>query len=132
MGVNLFLFGVVQIGLEPWRRKRLVSGFEEKVREVVLQQQPLNVYEIERNGILDGQVRMVDGTEGEDSPYAHGEQGTLKDMSTAEREVEDIIVQDLRDDVDGEIERKDIWISAVGGAVAGSFCTAVATYLLSR
>jgi hypothetical protein len=57
MGVNLFLFGVVQIGLEPWRRKRLVSGFEEKVREVVLQQQPLNVYEIERNGIWDGHAK---------------------------------------------------------------------------
>src|SRR5256885_14736180 len=35
MGVNVLLFVVVQIGLEPWRRKRLVRGFEEKVKEVV-------------------------------------------------------------------------------------------------
>ncbi|KAL9100259.1 MAG: hypothetical protein Q9163_004335, partial [Psora crenata] len=31
MGVNVLLFLVFQIGVEPWRRKRLVKGFEEKV-----------------------------------------------------------------------------------------------------
>lgn len=35
MGFNVFLFVVVQLGLEPWRRRRLVGGFEEKVREVI-------------------------------------------------------------------------------------------------
>lgn len=31
MGVNVLLFLVFQVLLEPWRRKRLVKGFEEKV-----------------------------------------------------------------------------------------------------
>lgn len=35
MGFNVFLFIIVQLGLEPWRRRRLVGGFEEKVREVI-------------------------------------------------------------------------------------------------
>ncbi|MCJ1335367.1 sensitivity to high expression protein she9 [Bachmanniomyces sp. S44760] len=35
MGVNVLLFLVFQIGVEPWRRKRLVRGFEEKVAEAL-------------------------------------------------------------------------------------------------
>ena len=35
MGVNVLLFLVFQIGVEPWRRKRLVKGFEEKVIEAL-------------------------------------------------------------------------------------------------
>lgn len=35
MGVNVLLFLVFQIGVEPWRRKRLVKGFEDKVMEAL-------------------------------------------------------------------------------------------------
>lgn len=35
MGVNVLLFLVFQFGFEPWRRRRLVAGFEEKVREAL-------------------------------------------------------------------------------------------------
>lgn len=35
MGFNVLLFVVVQLWLEPWKRRRLVGGFEEKVREVI-------------------------------------------------------------------------------------------------
>lgn len=35
MGVNVLLFFVFQIGVEPWRRKRLVKGFEEKVTQAL-------------------------------------------------------------------------------------------------
>ncbi|KAJ2903776.1 hypothetical protein MKZ38_009342 [Zalerion maritima] len=35
MGVNVLLFFVFQFGAEPWRRRRLVHGFEEKVAEGV-------------------------------------------------------------------------------------------------
>lgn len=38
MGFNVLLFIVVQLGLEPWKRRRLVGGFEEKVREVIQQE----------------------------------------------------------------------------------------------
>ena len=35
MGVNVLLFLVFQIGVEPWRRQRLVKGFEDKVMEAL-------------------------------------------------------------------------------------------------
>ena len=35
MGVNILLFFVFQFGFEPWRRARLVHGFEEKVLEAL-------------------------------------------------------------------------------------------------
>lgn len=41
MGVNVLLFLVFQFGAEPWRRKRLVSGFEEKVREALERERAL-------------------------------------------------------------------------------------------
>jgi sensitive to high expression protein 9 len=38
MGVNVLLFLVFQFGAEPWRRQRLVRGFEEKVREALAEE----------------------------------------------------------------------------------------------
>jgi sensitive to high expression protein 9 len=35
MGLNVLLFIVFQIAIEPWRRRRLVKGFEEKVMEAL-------------------------------------------------------------------------------------------------
>lgn len=35
MGFNVFLFIVVQLGLEPWKRKRLVGSFEDKVKQAL-------------------------------------------------------------------------------------------------
>ncbi|OTB03278.1 hypothetical protein M426DRAFT_321842 [Hypoxylon sp. CI-4A] len=35
MSVNVLLFLVFQFGAEPWRRQRLVRGFEQKVREAL-------------------------------------------------------------------------------------------------
>lgn len=35
MGVNVLLFLIFQIAVEPWRRRRLVRGFEEKVYEAL-------------------------------------------------------------------------------------------------
>ena len=35
MGVNVLLFLLFQFGFEPWRRARLVHGFEDKVREAL-------------------------------------------------------------------------------------------------
>lgn len=35
MGFNVLLFVVVQLWLEPWKRRRLVGGFEQKVKEVI-------------------------------------------------------------------------------------------------
>ncbi|KKY15613.1 putative mitochondrion biogenesis protein [Phaeomoniella chlamydospora] len=35
MGLNVFLFLIFQVAVEPWRRQRLVRGFEEKVLEAL-------------------------------------------------------------------------------------------------
>ncbi|CAI4038254.1 hypothetical protein SMKI_04G5960 [Saccharomyces mikatae IFO 1815] len=35
MGMNIFLFIVLQLLLEPWKRKRLVGSFEEKVKSAL-------------------------------------------------------------------------------------------------
>lgn len=40
MGVNVLLFLVFQIGVEPWKRKRLVKGFEQKVLEALEREAP--------------------------------------------------------------------------------------------
>ncbi|KAI1482282.1 Mdm33 family-domain-containing protein [Daldinia eschscholtzii] len=41
MGVNVLMFLIFQFGAEPWRRKRLVKGFEEKVREALEEERQL-------------------------------------------------------------------------------------------
>ncbi|KAI9928404.1 hypothetical protein ASPWEDRAFT_170596 [Aspergillus wentii DTO 134E9] len=52
MGMNVLLFLIFQIAVEPWRRKRLVKGFEEKVIEA-----------IEKEKVLQ-QTETVDGQSG--------------------------------------------------------------------
>lgn len=82
MGVNVLLFLVFQFGFEPWRRARLVNGFEEKVLEALEKQktvQPTNtdgtVSEIPLNGVVaaglqesvnevEGNARITDSTGG--------------------------------------------------------------------
>jgi sensitive to high expression protein 9 len=43
MGVNVLLFLVFQFGFEPWRRRRLVAGFEEKVKEALEKEKALGL-----------------------------------------------------------------------------------------
>lgn len=58
MSFNVLLFIVVQLGLEPWKRRRLVGGFEEKVREIVQEES------LKRNALPTTHVREG-GSEGE-------------------------------------------------------------------
>ncbi|OJJ50806.1 hypothetical protein ASPZODRAFT_126754 [Penicilliopsis zonata CBS 506.65] len=46
MGVNVLLFLVFQIAVEPWRRRRLVRGFEEKVIEALEKEKALSQAQI--------------------------------------------------------------------------------------
>lgn len=46
MAVNVLLFFVFQIGVEPWRRKRLVKGFEEKVMEALEREGPVGTRQL--------------------------------------------------------------------------------------
>ncbi|KAJ6263807.1 hypothetical protein Dda_2379 [Drechslerella dactyloides] len=41
MGFNIVLFIVVQLGLEPWKRRRLVNNFEEKVRGMLKEEKEM-------------------------------------------------------------------------------------------
>src|SRR5271169_5654913 len=119
MGVNVLLFVVVQIGLEPWRRKRLVRGFEEKVKEVVQQ-------------IPSQQLQKHDTTTIVAEPPKEEDTASIAIRPLMEEDGVAIIV----DDGDGVVllteegiqevedeyipERRDIWISAASGAVLGS------------
>ncbi|KAJ5091954.1 hypothetical protein NUU61_006824 [Penicillium alfredii] len=42
MGMNVLLFLIFQIAVEPWRRRRLVKGFEDKVVEAIEKEKALN------------------------------------------------------------------------------------------
>ncbi|KAK8090725.1 hypothetical protein PG994_000230 [Apiospora phragmitis] len=49
MGVNVLLFLVLQFGAEPWRRARLVRGFEQKVREALEEERIVREFEREED-----------------------------------------------------------------------------------
>ncbi|KAG0642048.1 Mdm33 family-domain-containing protein [Tuber brumale] len=75
MGFNVLLFIVVQLGLEPWKRRRLVGGFEEKVREVIqeegLRSALLRVPPVGEEGGPSGAAQLVaDKTAAVDSEVA--------------------------------------------------------------
>lgn len=42
MGVNVLLFLIFQVAVEPWRRSRLVKGFEDKVVEALEKEKALS------------------------------------------------------------------------------------------
>jgi sensitive to high expression protein 9 len=50
MGVNVLLFLVFQFGFEPWRRRRLVAGFEEKVKEALEKEKALGLISEKQEG----------------------------------------------------------------------------------
>ncbi|KAK9447509.1 Mdm33 family-domain-containing protein [Limtongia smithiae] len=47
MGINVLLFVVVQLGLEPWKRRRLIGSFEEKVQTIIDDERLLTRTEIQ-------------------------------------------------------------------------------------
>jgi len=47
MGINIVLFIIVQLGLEPWKRRRLVNNFEEKVRDMLKEEKRQTVAIVE-------------------------------------------------------------------------------------
>ena len=64
MGVNVLLFLVFQIGVEPWRRKRLVKGFEDKVMEALEREGPIKTVlerkEAGNTGLVPGGDRILE------------------------------------------------------------------------
>jgi She9 / Mdm33 family len=130
MGINVVLFVIVQIGLEPWRRKRLVRGFEEKVREAI-GQIPLKA----EQSIIDAPMKDLNDEKGVQST----------DERTQEVERPGVILEPegaaVASGGDGEgieplkspsLDTRDLWFSAARGAVAGGLITAVVTWTVSR
>jgi hypothetical protein len=136
MGINVLLFVVVQIGLEPWRRARLVRGFEEKVKEAVSQiAQP--------KSFRDEIIKQLPQQSTVEEPTIEHDTSGIAPSEEKHDEGEGVQEVALNDD-DGEIqileteareyipEKKDIWISAAGGAVVGGLLTALGTWFISR
>ena len=69
MGVNVLLFLVFQIGVEPWRRKRLVKGFEEKVMEALEREGPIKGVLPKEGPIIAG-AALADGQAVEGLPVS--------------------------------------------------------------
>ncbi len=107
MGVNVLLFLVFQIGVEPWRRRRLVKGFEEKVQEALERERDVKVAYAAGRG---------SGIEGEDAL-------TMQAPSKAEKEVQETIVHPSERAKDPDLG-VDLAVAAdVGKEVAASFET---------
>lgn len=154
MGVNVLLFLVFQIGVEPWRRRRLVKGFEEKVVEALERGE-------EKKGVTGGSGMMMSdgaglkptvekeenvqvGREGDATPSTRVEMETDKEW---EREVvaapasrPNLIyrtslaaLKDLFSDRKITLRRIDVTLMMVEGAAAGMVVVGViATLLRSR
>jgi She9 / Mdm33 family len=154
MGINVVLFVVVQIGLEPWRRKRLVRGFEEKVKEVVGQSQVAQadtinnaiqrshqhtqpsrtVVELGETTLGHAELEKTVLTEPEMGNITFemdGENMGAEILEEAEQ-TESIVDNERRKEIIEILQKKEIWISAAGGAVIGGIITAVGTFILSR
>lgn len=159
MGVNVLLFLVFQIGVEPWRRKRLVKGFEEKVLEALEREAPAMGAATKLNGTqatenllvsdvaVDGIEKAMDRAVEPELP-ARMENGELDDASsvgqaflaiesttTARSSVLGTLNQGIRDlfsDRPMVVRRLDITTAALEGAAAGMALTGLAVLLLVR
>lgn len=61
MGVNVLLFLIFQIAVEPWRRRRLVKGFEDKVVEAIEKEKALTRTELAA-GTVPGSAGLASAT----------------------------------------------------------------------
>lgn len=115
------LFIVVQVGFEPWRRKRLVRGFEEKVREAVKEAQ-----QVENSEVLQLRESVVE-------PQRDGESVMIAEKAEEPVEQDEQEVADVLEDIiQRRYEEKDILISAASGLVIGGLVTTVVTWIISR
>jgi sensitive to high expression protein 9, mitochondrial len=130
MGVNVLLFLVFQFGFEPWRRRRLVHGFEEKVREALEKEKaasksagPRVLEEVSLNGVIAAgvqelEVEMESGT-GSAEPAVEavvacikgegegeGQQDEAASLDTAEMHIPTELMK---------LRRPETWIGAIQG-----------------
>ena len=85
MGLNVLLFIVFQIAIEPWRRRRLVKGFEEKVMEALEREIGTGVGQAatEVVAVRDGVDRLQDTMEHKDQFSASAAVSAQDDVESA-------------------------------------------------
>lgn len=159
MGVNVLLFLVFQIGVEPWKRKRLVKGFEEKVLEALERETPpmgvaTRLADMQTSQNLHASEAAVDGIEKDVYRAVHTElpasmvKGIPDDASSAGKvllAMESITtvrssvfgtfkerVRDLFSDRPMVVRRVDITKIALEGAAAGMALAGLAALLLVK
>jgi len=154
MGFNVFLFAIVQLGLEPWRRRRLVGGFEEKVREVI-QEETLRstLLRLEHPHTVETAVGIVNPVEEQDEMNSTDVgviSQAVEDAITPESEaqtVEEALSMQTPDVRWGKIpekvsrlfseqvislRRRDLTAVVVESAAVGSVVTGVIAFLWNR
>jgi sensitive to high expression protein 9 len=106
MGVNILLFFVFQFGFEPWRRARLVHGFEEKVREALNKEKMAHT---ETRDIKAGEA-SVEGIVGASVEELQAEAGgdTLNSVPAV-----DALVAAIREDVSQKEEEASLDIAGL-------------------
>jgi sensitive to high expression protein 9 len=103
MGLNVLLFVVFQIAVEPWRRKRLVKGFEEKV-ELALKERDEDFFAAARSTIVQpnqavpeelSEEKVEEVADNIVEQIVNAVSGTVEDTSTADMEVIDKPVEEM-------------------------------------
>ncbi|KAL9007719.1 MAG: hypothetical protein Q9173_007076 [Seirophora scorigena] len=107
MGVNVLLFLIFQIGVEPWRRGRLVRGFEEKVKEALEREVKVNI------NLDTSRVEGLKVTESETEVQSQGEmarnaeeimEGTRDEAHSANEGIEKMVEEEVEKEVTETIE----------------------------
>ena len=138
MGVNVLLFLVFQIGVEPWRRKRLVKGFEDKVMEAlerediaikergkdqeiienVIIEEPITIAQV---GITDGQPDIVLSDDVQGNVALNGEfsESTVVSRGAYTTQLQSVM-RDLFSERDIRLRRVDLTTFILEGVAAGA------------
>ena len=159
MGVNVLLFLVFQIGVEPWRRKRLVKGFEDKVmealeREGLPESKSIKIMQTAEDEAVENEIIMEIAAEEPDRPTEGLEASFLsatvesddkdgmvtaaipssysKSFSASTTTLDLIIkhILDLFSDRRIAVRQKDVTTAAIEGAAAGMAFTGLLFFLL--
>ncbi|KAI0387543.1 Mdm33 family-domain-containing protein [Hypomontagnella monticulosa] len=157
MGVNVLMFLIFQFGAEPWRRRRLVRGFEEKVREALEEERILREAEEAERKRIEGEYTAAATANTASAPVVAEavDREEVKTNLSTEAPVEEAIVEgppqipwretlsnpdrwkavfaDLSSDKKVAIRMRDVSIIALESAAAGAAVVGtIATILFIR
>lgn len=136
MGVNVLLVLVVQFGFEPWRRARLVRGFEDKVREALLLRD--STLEISEKQHEQAELAAISDKTTDEAPITDDFHVTMQpdealvrtETTTLERYK--ALAMDLFSSRPVSMRMQDMTLLALKGAVAGATATALVVAVFRR